>query len=72
MFHRKATGLNMGEAASTDAIGPEHVYCPSGQNRTEKIGTPNSKVYITSVGYSYLFTPALVQEAIHVELSTIT
>jgi hypothetical protein len=56
----------MGEAASTDAISPEHVYCPPGQNRTEKMGIPNCKVYITSVRYSYLITPVLIQEAIRV------
>jgi hypothetical protein len=34
----------------------------------EKIGIPNIKVYITSVRYSYLFTPVPVRGTIHISM----
>ena len=59
----------MGEIALTNAIGPERVYCPPGENRVEKIGILNIKVSVTSVRYSYLFTPVLVQGRVHALLT---
>ena len=47
--HTKDTAINMDETAFTYAIGPEHMYCPPDQNRTQNLGSPNTKLRITAV-----------------------